>query len=49
VYVVDAGNYRIQKFDSKGIFITKWGTSGTADGQFLLLMEYQWILLVMCM
>jgi DNA-binding beta-propeller fold protein YncE len=34
VYVVDAGNYRIQKFDSKGIFITKWGTSGTADGQF---------------
>jgi len=34
VYVVDPGNYRIQKFDSNGNFITKWGSEGTADGQF---------------
>jgi tripartite motif-containing protein 71 len=34
VYVVDGGNNRIQKFDSNGKFITKWGTNGTVDGQF---------------
>ncbi|MCF7936047.1 MAG: hypothetical protein K9L28_06890 [Synergistales bacterium] len=34
VYVVDSGNYRIQKFDSSGNFITKWGTSGSGNGQF---------------
>ena len=29
VYVGDFGeNYRIQKFDSNGNFITKWGTPG---------------------
>jgi tripartite motif-containing protein 71 len=33
LYVVDAGNDRIQKFDSNGKFITKWGTTGSADGQ----------------
>ena len=33
VYVADTGNYRIQKFDSKGKFITKWGSQGTGDGQ----------------
>ena len=27
-------NNRIQKFDSNGKFITKWGSYGTADGQF---------------
>ena len=34
VYVADSGNSRIQKFDSSGNFITKWGTVGTGDGQF---------------
>ncbi|MGB9940270.1 PKD domain-containing protein [Methanosarcina sp.] len=34
VYVVDSGNHRIQKFDSNGNFITKWGSEGTGDGQF---------------
>ena len=40
-YVSDAGNYfqgvdetRIQKFDSNGGFISKWGSRGTGDGQF---------------
>ena len=28
------GNNRIQKFNSNGTFITKWGSNGTADGQF---------------
>ena len=35
VYVGDFGeNNRIQKFDSNGNFITKWGTEGIGDGQF---------------
>ena len=34
IYVVDNANHRIQVFDSSGNFITKWGTSGTGDGQF---------------
>ncbi len=25
---------RVQKFDSNGVFITKWGSFGTGDGQF---------------
>jgi DNA-binding beta-propeller fold protein YncE len=28
------GNDRIQKFDSNGNFITKWGSNGTGDGKF---------------
>ncbi len=39
-YVSDAGNYfsgvdetRIQKFDTNGGFISKWGSRGTGDGQ----------------
>jgi Flp pilus assembly protein TadD len=27
VYVVDSGNHRIQKFDSSGNFVTKWGSN----------------------
>ena len=27
-------NNRIQKFDSNGAFITKWGSYGSEDGQF---------------
>ena len=34
VYVADAWNNRIQKFNSSGSFITKWGSQGTGDGQF---------------
>src|SRR6476469_4422091 len=34
VYVSDFSNDRVQKFTSNGKFITKWGTSGSADGQF---------------
>ena len=35
VYVVDAGNNRIQKFTSNGTFITTWGSYGTGNGQFI--------------
>jgi tripartite motif-containing protein 71 len=34
VYVADPYTDRIQKFSSNGTFITKWGSIGTADGQF---------------
>ena len=34
VYVADFNNHRIQKFDSRGNFITKWGSQGDGDGQF---------------
>jgi len=34
VYVADAANSRIQKFDSEGNFITSWGSFGTGNGQF---------------
>ena len=33
VYVADVWNDRIQKFDSNGNFITKWGSQGTGDGE----------------
>jgi YD repeat-containing protein len=35
VYVVNSGNHEIQKFDGNGNFITKWGTYGDEDGQFI--------------
>ncbi len=34
VYVCDAGNYLIKKFDSKGRFLLQWGSPGEGDGQF---------------
>jgi DNA-binding beta-propeller fold protein YncE len=34
VFVADTANDRIQVFDSSGTFITKWGSSGTGDGEF---------------
>ena len=34
VYVVDNLNGRIQKFDTNGKFITKWGSNGWDDGEF---------------
>jgi DNA-binding beta-propeller fold protein YncE len=33
-YVVDTGNYRIEKFDKSRKFVTQWGSFGTGDGQF---------------
>ena len=35
VFVVDNGNFRIQKFDLDGNFLTAWGSEGTDDGQFV--------------
>jgi len=35
VYVLDVSNFRIQKFSSNGTYLTKWGTRGDGDGQFL--------------
>lgn len=32
--MVDYMNIRIQKFDSNGDFITKWGSEGKGDGEF---------------
>ena len=34
VYVSDAYNFRVQKFDSHGDFIMQFGEPGTGDGQF---------------
>ncbi len=35
VYVVDAGNHRIQKFTGTGTYLTQWGSLGSGDGQFI--------------
>ena len=35
VYVTDSGNSRIQKFNSTGTFLSKFGSLGVANGQFL--------------
>ena len=34
VYVADTGNNRIQRFTSRGGFITEWGELGSAQGEF---------------
>lgn len=34
VYVTDYPNYRVQKFTSNGVFVAKWGSFGTGNGQF---------------
>jgi DNA-binding beta-propeller fold protein YncE len=34
VYVADIGNHRIQKFTSTGNYLTRWGISGSGNGQF---------------
>jgi DNA-binding beta-propeller fold protein YncE len=34
IYIAETGNIRVQKFTSAGAYVTKWGTSGSADGQF---------------
>lgn len=35
-FVSQSGNGRIQKFTNTGIFTTRWGSQGSADGQFLV-------------
>ena len=34
VYVADAGNHRIQKFDASGTFLIAWGSRGCCYGYF---------------
>jgi len=34
IYVIDANNFRIQKFDSSGNYQSQWGAKGTSDGEF---------------
>jgi DNA-binding beta-propeller fold protein YncE len=34
VWVDDSGNSRIQKFNSSGVYVTKTGTAGSANGEF---------------
>ena len=34
VYVVDASNQRVEKFDSSGNYLTQWGSYGSGNGQF---------------
>jgi len=36
VYVLDTGNFRIQKFDSEGQYLKQWGSQGPEDGQFTI-------------
>jgi DNA-binding beta-propeller fold protein YncE len=36
VYVTDSGNSRVQKFNSTGTFLSKFGSLGVANGQFLV-------------
>ncbi len=34
IFVADSGNKRVQKFDSDGNFILKWGSDGDGEGNF---------------
>ena len=34
IYVVDAGNNRVERFDSDGAFLSQFGSPGSGDGQF---------------
>ena len=34
VYVLDAGNDRVQRFDADGSFISQWGVCGSFEGEF---------------
>ena len=34
IYVADFERFHIQKFDSSGAFLTKWGSLGSGNGQF---------------
>ena len=41
VYVTDTRNNRIEKFDTNGKLITKWGSNGRDDGEFKTPGKYQ--------
>jgi tripartite motif-containing protein 71 len=34
VYVIDTNNYRVQKFDGNGNYLTQWGAQGLEEGNF---------------
>ena len=34
IYVTDEINNRVQKFDSRGNFLAKWGREGNGSGEF---------------
>ncbi len=34
VFVTDAGNNRCEIFDQNGVFVDKFGSTGSGDGQF---------------
>ena len=34
IYVADAGNNRIQKFNSSGTYVSQFGSTGSGNGQF---------------
>lgn len=34
IYVIDTGNYRVEKFDPTGNFLLQFGSYGTGNGQF---------------
>jgi NHL repeat-containing protein len=34
VYVMDSGNFRVQKFTTSGAFLEAWGGEGSGDGEF---------------
>jgi hypothetical protein len=34
IYILDAGNSRVQSFDEDGTYITQWGGHGSGDGNF---------------
>ena len=40
VYVADVFNYRIQKFDGTGAFLTKWGSRGDLPPVIVPLLEF---------
>ena len=39
IYVLDGGNGRVQVYDHSGKFINMWGSQGSGDGQFNLLVH----------
>jgi hypothetical protein len=45
VYVVDAGNDRVQRFDADGAFVSQFGVSGSGEGEFTFNGEYAGIAL----
>ena len=39
ILVADQGNFRIQKFDSNGVFLGQWGDGGYMDGQLSMVTD----------